>query len=338
MQLLENISLKTYNTFGIDVKARFFAELHSDDEIASFFSTLTPDHLPVLVLGQGSNVLFTGDYSGTVICIRNLGIARLMENERHVYLKVAAGEPWDDVVKYAVDMGLGGIENLSLIPGNAGSGPIQNIGAYGVEIRDVLYSVEVADVVSRSFRAFRPADLELGYRTSIFKRPGAQRFVITGICLRLDKVPVLKVDYGDIRKELENSGISSPTVKDVREVVIRIRSSKLPDPALLGNAGSFFMNPLITQDERDRLCEKFPGIPCYSAGEGFKLPGAWLIEQCGFKGYREGDAGVHDRQPLVLVNYGNAAGKDILNLAEKIKAAVREKFGISLHTEVNIIG
>lgn len=337
MQILGNISLKPYNSFGIDVKARFFTELHSDEDIVAFYSSLKPEHLPVLILGGGSNVLFTRDFEGSVACIRSKGIVKLLENETHVFLKIAAGEVWDDVVKYAVEHGLGGIENLSLIPGNAGSAPIQNIGAYGVEIKDVLYSVEVADVIARNYRAFRPADCEMGYRSSIFKKQGKDRFVITSICLKLDKEPVLKLDYGDIRKELDRAGIKEPTLSEVRDIIIRIRSSKLPDPSELGNAGSFFMNPLITADEHARVKGHFPSLPSFSMDGAFKIPAAWLIEQCGFKGKRFGDAGVHVNQPLVLVNYGSATGADILELAEKIILSVKEKFGITLEKEVNVI-
>ena len=336
MQVLENISLKPYNTFGIDVKAKYFAELHSDDEIAAFFSGLKPEHLPFLVLGGGSNILFTKDFEGSVACIRNKGINKLIENDTHVFLKVAAGESWDDVVKYAVDHGWGGIENLSLIPGNAGTAPVQNIGAYGVEIKDVLYSVEVADVLARHYRAFRPADCEFGYRTSLFKKQVRNRLVITGICLRLEKNPVLKLDYGDIRKELEKSGVKVPTLSAVREIIIKIRSSKLPDPAVLGNAGSFFMNPVISADDYTRLIREFPNMPSFNSGDMVKVPGAWLIERCGFKGKRSGDAGVHATQPLVLVNHGNASGREILALADDIINSVREKFGITLETEVNV--
>ncbi|MCX6285914.1 MAG: UDP-N-acetylmuramate dehydrogenase [Bacteroidetes bacterium] len=336
MQVLENISLKSYNTFGIEVKAKYFAELHSDNDIAAFFSALTPESMPVLILGGGSNVLFTKDFEGSVACIRSKGIVKLMEDEKHVYLKIAAGEVWDDVVKYAVDHGLGGIENLSLIPGNAGTGPVQNIGAYGVELKDVLYSVEVADVVAQHYRAFRPADCEFGYRTSIFKKQGKDRFVITSLCLKLDKQPVLKLDYGDIRKELEKVGIKTPTISAIRDIIIKIRSSKLPDPSILGNAGSFFMNPVVSADEYARLIQEFPHMPSFKSGDEVKVPGAWLIERCGFKGKRFGDAGVHKDQPLVLVNYGNASGQGILALAENIIASVKEKFGIMLEIEVNV--
>ncbi len=336
MQVLENISLKPYNTFGIDVKARYFAELYSDNDIAEFYSSLTPERIPVLILGGGSNVLFTKDFEGSVACIRSKGIVKLMDDEQHVYLKIAAGEVWDDVVKYAVEHGWGGIENLSMIPGSAGAGPVQNIGAYGVEFKDVLYSVEVADVISRHYRSFRPADCEFGYRGSIFKTREKNRFVINSICLKLDKQPVLKLDYGDIRKELVNAGIRDVTISSVRDIIIKIRSRKLPDPAIMGNAGSFFMNPVISADEYDRLITAYPLMPTFRSGEAIKVPGAWLIEQCGFKGKRFGDAGVHEHQPLVLINYGNATGEEILALAEKIIKSVKKKFGITLGKEVNI--
>lgn len=336
MQILENISLKSYNTFGIDVKARYFAELHSDNDIAAFYSALTPERIPVLILGGGSNILFTKDFPGSVACIRSKGIVKLMEDEKHMYLKVAAGEVWDDVVEYAVGHGWGGIENLSLIPGLAGAAPVQNIGAYGVEIKDVLYSVEVADVLAQNYRAFRPADCEFGYRSSIFKKKAKDRFIITGICLKLDKQPVLKLDYGDIRQELKNAGINRPSISAVRDIIIKIRSRKLPDPSILGNAGSFFMNPVISADDFARLIRQFPLMPSFRSGDEIKIPGAWLIEQCGFKGKRFGDAGVHGQQPLVLVNYGSATGAEILALAEKIIGSVNRKFGLRMEKEVNI--
>jgi UDP-N-acetylmuramate dehydrogenase len=337
MQILRNISLRPYNTFGIDVKAEYFAELASDAEVAQFYTSLKPEMLPVLVLGYGSNILFTKDYTGTVAVIRSKGIQKLLENETHVFLKVAAGEVWDDVVKYAVENKLGGIENLSGIPGSAGAAPVQNIGAYGVEIRDALWAVEAADVVARHYRAFRPADCEFGYRTSLFKTKGRDRIVITGITLRLAKTPALRLDYGDIRRELEKEGVTEPTVADVRRVVLKIRCSKLPEPSVLGNAGSFFTNPLLTADEADRLKEQFPSMPSFSSGEKFKVPAAWLIEQCGWKGKRFGYAGVHENQPLVLVNHGNASGADILKLSAMIVKSVEEKFGITLTPEVGII-
>jgi len=336
MQVRENISLKPYNTFGIDVKARYFAELRSDDEIVEFYSRLGPEHLPVLILGSGSNVLFTKDYPSAVACIRSKGMVKLMEDEKFIYLKVAGGEVWDDVVKYAVGQGWGGIENLSLIPGTAGAAPIQNIGAYGVEIKDVLWSVEVADVLARNYRAFRPPDCNFGYRTSIFKTKGMSRMVITAICLKLRKDPVLRLDYGDIRKELEDAGVKEPTISTVRDVVIKIRSSKLPDPSKIGNAGSFFMNPVISAEKHSRLLADYPHMPSFSSGEAVKVPAAWLIERCGWKGKRFGDAGVHKDQPLVLVNYGKATGAELLELAENIITSVNDKFGITLGKEVNI--
>ena len=292
--------------------------------------------MPFLILGGGSNILFTKDFEGSVGCIRSKGIVKLMEDDSHVYLKIAAGEVWDDVVKYAVDHGWGGIENLSLIPGNAGTGPVQNIGAYGVELKDVIYSVEVADVIARHYRAFRPADCEFGYRSSIFKKKAKDRFIITGICLKLDKQPVLKLDYGDIRQELKNAGINRPSISAVRDIIIKIRSRKLPDPSILGNAGSFFMNPVISADDFARLIRQFPLMPSFRSGDEIKIPGAWLIEQCGFKGKRFGDAGVHGQQPLVLVNYGSATGAEILALAEKIIGSVNRKFGLRMEKEVNI--
>ncbi len=321
----------------MDVKARWFAELRSDQDITSFYSTIGLDQLPVLILGGGSNVLFTRDFPGTIALIRSKGIVKLMEDDHHVYLKIAAGEIWDDVVSYAVDHGLGGIENLSMIPGSMGAAPVQNIGAYGVEIKDVIYSVEVADIVSRHYRAFRPADCEFGYRSSIFKKQGRERLVITSVCLKLDKIPRLRLDYGDIRMELDSGGITAPTLAEVRDVINGIRRRKLPDPAETGNAGSFFKNPVVDERQLEEIKKAHPGIIFFPHNDGFKLAAAWMIDQCGWKGHRVGDAGVHSGQPLVLVNYGNATGIEILALAEAIVASVRDTFGIALEKEVNVI-
>lgn len=321
----------------MDVTAHWFAELTSDRDIADFFSTIGLGQLPVLIIGGGSNILFTRDFPGTIACIRSKGIVKLMENEHHIFLKIAAGEIWDDVVAYTVAHGWGGIENLSLIPGSIGAAPVQNIGAYGVEIKDVIYSVEVADIVARHYRSFRPVDCEFGYRSSIFKKQGKERLVITSVCLKLDKNPALKLDFGDIRKEMEKAGISDPTLSDVREVVIRIRRSKLPDPSETGNAGSFFKNPVVAAQQLEELRTAHPGIIAFPHNEQFKLSAAWLIDQCGFKGKRIGDAGVHPKQPLVLVNYGAATGKEILELADAVADSVQIKFGITLEKEVNVV-
>lgn len=337
LKILENISLRGYNTFGIEVKARFFTELRSDLDITSFYSSLDLYHLPVLVLGGGSNVLFTRDFPGTVACIRSRGIVKLMEDEGHVYLRVAAGEVWDDVVKYAVEHGLGGIENLSLIPGTMGAAPVQNIGAYGVEIGDVIYSVEVADIVERTHRSFRPADCAFGYRTSIFKTTAKDRLVITGVCLKLDKSPRLRLGYGDIQQELDRAGRQSPTLADVRETIIGIRRRKIPDPAVTGNAGSFFKNPIVTTEAVDRLKGDYSDIVAHPFADRYKLSAAWLIDHAGWKGRRVGDAGVHPVQPLILVNHGRATGLEVFQLATEIMASVRAQFGVQLEVEVNII-
>ncbi len=321
----------------MDVKARWFAELRSDEDIADFYSTISLEQLPVLILGGGSNVLFTKDFPGSIAYIRSKGIVKLMEDDRHIYLKIAAGEVWDDVVNYTVDNGWGGIENLSMIPGSIGAAPVQNIGAYGVEIKDVIWSVEVADIAARHYRAFRPADCDFGYRSSIFKKQGKDRLVVTSVCLKLDKQPVLNIDYGDIRIELEKSGIMQPTIADVRNTIMAIRRRKLPDPAVIGNAGSFFKNPIVTAEELESLTSDHPGIVAFAHNDSFKLAAAWLIEQCGWKGFREGDAGVHPHQPLVLVNYGAATGKDILHLANRIIESVNARFGVSLEPEVLVV-
>lgn len=337
MHLLENISLKPYNTFGMDVTARWFTEIKSDHDLTAFYSAIRLDQLPVLLVGGGSNLLFTRDYPGTVALIRSKGMVKLMEDDHHLFLKVAAGEVWDDVVKHAVDNGWGGIENLSLIPGTMGAAPVQNIGAYGVEIRDVIYSVEVADIAARNFRSFRPDDCQFGYRTSIFKTIGRDRLVITSVCLKLEKQPRLRLDYGDIQRELEQHGISSPTLADVRNLICDIRRRKLPDPLITGNAGSFFKNPVVTSSKLAELQQRFPSIKSFPHEGEYKLAAAWLIEQCGWKGVRRGDAGVHPGQPLVLVNHGTASGQEIVALAEEIAASVAERFDVTLEREVNVI-
>jgi UDP-N-acetylmuramate dehydrogenase len=335
LKIAENISLKPYHTFGTEVKARYFAELSERKELAGFLSSLGKDHKPLLFIGEGSNLLFTKDFPGTVVRITTRGITVKKENPEEVFLSAEAGERWDDVVKFAVGRRWGGVENMSLIPGNAGTAPVQNIGAYGAELKDVLWSLDALDLETLESHTFLNSECGFGYRESIFKRAN-NRFLILGITLRLSKKPVLRLDYGQIREELHRSGVSEPTLHDVREAVIRIRSGKLPDPSVTGNAGSFFRNPVVSGELLDQIRFEHPEVVSYPFGEQFKIAAAWLIEQCGWKGRRQGDAGVYPKQPLVLVNYGSATGKEILDLASQIRNSIFEKFGVALESEVNI--
>ena len=337
MQILEHISLKPYNTFGIDASARYFIELETENNILSFLISRHPGEYPVLILGGGSNILFSNDFEGTVAKISTKGIELIDEDHDSVVISANAGEIWDDVVRYCVDQGWGGLENLSLIPGNAGTSPVQNIGAYGVEIKDVLHSVEAIHLVSHEKRLFTPGECNLEYRDSVFKGLLKGQYMILKVAFRLLKKPVLNLGYANVREELEVMNIDRPTIHSVREAVIRIRRRKLPDPAEIGNAGSFFKNPIISEDKLKELKEKFPGIVFYTQRKEHKIPAAWLIEQCGWKGKRFGDVGVHVNQPLVLVNYGNASGNEILDLALRIRESVFERFEILLEQEVNVI-
>jgi UDP-N-acetylmuramate dehydrogenase len=337
MNILENYSLKHLNTFGIDVKARYFTELGTEDEIIKFLRAIQPGHKPLLILGGGSNVLFRRDYPGTVIRISTKGVSMMERQEDHIILKVAAGENWDDFVGYCVDRGWGGLENLSLIPGNVGTSPVQNIGAYGAELKDVLLSVETVHIDSGSKRTFAAEECGLNYRESIFKTRYKGEYIILNCTFRLSLKPVLNLGYAALREEVERMSPHSATIRTVRDAVIRIRREKLPDPAIVGNAGSFFKNPSFSEKKLSEIRLKFPGIPHYDHGDGVKVPAAWLIDQCGWKGKRFGDAGVHVNQPLVLVNYGNASGEEILALGLKIRDSVLERFGIDLEPEVNII-
>jgi UDP-N-acetylmuramate dehydrogenase len=337
MQLRKEVLLKSFNTFGINAKCRFFAEASTEEEIIDLTKELTKDNLPILVLGGGSNVLFTKDFPGTVLKISTKGIRVLEEDEETVSVQVSAGENWDEFVKCCVDKGWGGLENLSAIPGNAGTSPVQNIGAYGIEMKDFFGELETFDLASKQKRTFSKEDCEFGYRSSVFKSIYKGRLIILNVTFHLMKHPILHLDYGNIREELVAMKVDSPNIKDVRNAVCQIRARKLPDPALIGNAGSFFKNPVILPQQFETLNQSFPGIVSFKQDGKIKLAAAWMIEQCGWKGKHIGNAGVHSTQPLVLVNLGNATGNEILALSEEIKQSVFQKFGIMLETEVNIV-
>jgi len=334
----ENISLKAYNTFGIEAKARTFAELEIFPDVQNFLDMMRRRDEPLLVLGGGSNVLFTKDFDGVVVKISTKGIIKIKETEHHVLLQVQAGEVWDDFVNYCLDHNYGGVENLALIPGNVGSCPIQNIGAYGVEVKDTIEAVEVVNIESLQMFELSNHECRFGYRDSIFKHELKGKVIIVSVIFRLTKKHILHHHYGAIQDELKALGIDDPGIKDIAAAVCNIRRAKLPDPKEVGNAGSFFKNPSVSEKDFNKLKMSFPSMPSYAQDDGtFKIPAGWLIEQCGWKGHREGETGVHAKQALVLVNYGNAKGREIINLAKKILKSVTDKFGIGLEMEVNII-
>ena len=332
----EHFSLKQYNTFRMEAKARYFARFASTDELAALLST-TP--ASPLVLGGGSNILLTGDIDGWVLINGIRGIDLVEEDDRYFYVKAGAGENWPGFVEYCLDRGWAGVENLSLIPGSVGAAPMQNIGAYGVELKEVFHELEAWDLREGKVRMFTLNDCRFGYRESVFKRECKDRFIILSVTLRLNRDPVFHTEYGAIRDELKKRNVRELTIRAVADVVTRIRTAKLPDPALIGNAGSFFKNPSLPGKQFAALEAGFPGIIGYPdpAGGMTKVAAGWLIEQCGWKGYRRGDAGVHERQALVLVNYGAATGGEIYDLSEDILRSVEQKFGITLEREVNII-
>jgi len=338
MQIQKNFNIRSYNTFGISASVSDFV---SFNDVQSLVTILREHHTrPVYILGGGSNVLFTKDYEGLLLHNDLKGIKVLKEDEKYYYVKVAAGEPWHSFVTYCVDQGYGGLENLSLIPGLAGASPMQNIGAYGVEIKDVFYELEAISIQDQRLHVFSNADCQFGYRQSIFKTELKGQFVILSVTYRLLKKPALHLEYGAIREELEKAGAAHPTIKDVSDAVIRIRQSKLPDPERIGNAGSFFKNPTIAVTQFEKIKSAHPALPGYPLpGDAthIKVAAGYLIEACGWKGYREGDAGVHTRQALVLVNYGQATGSEIFALSQRIIDSVAQKFEITLEREVNII-
>ena len=333
----KNISLKKYNTFGIDVIAEKFISANSLAQLKEIISS----HKDIFVLSGGSNILLTRKIIKPVIHINFKGI-ELVENEEDdnvVFVKVQAGENWHEFVLWCLEKNFGGIENLSLIPGNVGTSPMQNIGAYGIEIKDVFHELEALEISSNSIKKFTKANCNFGYRESIFKNIDKNKFIISNVSFKLTKKKhTLNISYGDIQDELKKNNIKTPSIKDVSNAVIAIRKSKLPDPKEIGNSGSFFKNPVIETDQFNSLIQKYPEIPNYTISEDLvKIPAGWLIEQCGFKGKRFGNVGVHKNQALVLVNHGNATGMEIYELSRKILKAVLDKFDIDLDTEVNII-
>lgn len=335
MYLQENFQLKRYNTFGINASAKYFSVFGSADELEQLLDSNTRN---VMILGGGSNILFTKDFDGLVLKNEIGGITAIKEDEEYIYVKAGAGISWHYLVMYCVEHAYGGLENLSLIPGNVGASPMQNIGAYGVEIKDVFNELEAYHLLEKKRYIFTAPECEFAYRESIFKKKYKGTFAILNVTFRLRKNPVFNVTYGALEQELEKMQVAALNIKSISEAVINIRTSKLPDPAVIGNAGSFFKNPEIDEGVLLQLKIMEAAVPFYKISEQlFKIPAAWLIEQCGWKGYRNGDAGCYEKQPLVLVNYGHAQGSEILHLSRAIQSSVQKKFGILLETEVNII-
>lgn len=330
-----NISLKKYNTFGIDVTAKYFAHFITIDELSKI---LEFKQLSTLVLGGGSNLLFTKDFDGIVLKNEISGIEMVDEDADYVYVKVGAGENWHQFVLHCINNNWAGVENLSLIPGNVGASPMQNIGAYGVEVKDVFYSLEAYHLQEKVIEIFTLQDCAFDYRESVFKKKYKNQFVISNVTFKLKKIPTFNTSYGAIEQELEKMKVKEMSIKAISDAVINIRSSKLPNPADIGNAGSFFKNPEVEKNTFDILQAAFPAIVGYHLPNSkVKLAAGWLIEQCGWKGFRKGDAGCHAKQALVLVNYGNAKGNEIFELSQKIINSVKAKFNVVLEREVNII-
>ncbi len=339
INIQEKVNLAPYHSFGIEEYARWFTRISQADQLIALLQHPLFHKEPHLILGGGSNVLFTRPFEGLIARIELKGIEIIRNDDNKVWIKAAAGENWHELVMFCVQHNYGGIENLSLIPGMAGAAPIQNIGAYGVELAEVLEEVEGIDLTTGSKRTIPAQDCRFGYRDSIFKQELKGKFLISSITLRLTRNRHhLRTSYGTIADTLKAMNITHPTIQDISRAVIAIRSSKLPDPKRLGNAGSFFKNPVVAVAQYNALKEKHPDIPGFIVdNQQVKIPAAWLIEQCGWKGKRHGDAGVHVHQPLVLVNHGRARGEEMLQLALNIRDSVAEQFNITLQPEVNII-
>lgn len=337
--LQENISLLPYNSFRIQANARYFATFQNMEELELLLTDpRTASSNQLFILGGGSNILLTKDIDGIVLKNELTGIELIYEDDAHYYVRAQAGTNWHSFVTWCVNNNYAGLENLSLIPGNVGASPMQNIGAYGVEVKDLITEVSAYHIKEKRIQHFTNRDCAFGYRESIFKRALKGQYIILSVTFRLNKQVKLNTSYGAIEQELIAAGVQQPSIKDVAAAVIRIRQSKLPDPAVIGNAGSFFKNPVIESSLHERLKEQYPQMPSYPAGsDTMKIAAGWLIEQCGWKGYRKLDAGCHSKQALVLVNYGSASGKELLDLSEAIITSVAERFGITLEREVNIL-
>jgi UDP-N-acetylmuramate dehydrogenase len=338
MNIQENISLKSYNTMGIEARAKYFSTFSSPDELNELMDLSSMSKERKMILGGGSNILFTGNFDGWMLKNEITGIEEIKEDNNHVYVKTGAGENWHAFTQYCIAHNWAGVENLSLIPGNVGAGPMQNIGAYGVEIKDVFEELEAYSLADKKIYTFTLNDCGFDYRESIFKGKYRDQFIILTVTFRLNKTPRFKTTYGAIEQELRRMGIHELSIAAIAQAVINIRTSKLPDPEKIGNTGSFFKNPSVDREKYEALKKDFPAIVAYDNPDGtVKLAAGWLIEQCGWKGFRKGDAGVHAHQALVLVNYGNAKGKEIFDLSEKILNSVKNTYDVQLEREVNIV-
>lgn len=340
--IFENYSLKQLNTFGLDVKANYFSKFNTLTELRELLRQTQKEQRKLLVLGGGSNVLFTQNFQGIVLQNGLKGIEIVKQEKEWIWIKASAGETWHEFVLWTIQHQYAGIENLSLIPGCVGAAPMQNIGAYGTELKDVFEELEAAEIATGSLTTFNHPDCKFGYRESVFKHELKNQFVIVSVTLKLQNLNVsphyqFKTDYGDIQAKLNEMQVNELSLKAVSDAIISIRTSKLPDPKELGNAGSFFKNPVIEKSAFEKIKEHYPFAPCYPAENNkVKVPAGWLIEQCGWKGKRVGNTGAHARQALVLVNYGNATGKEIWECAQAIQKSVFEKFGITMEPEVNV--
>lgn len=336
MEVRENYSLKNYNTFGIDVKCRYFVESDTESEFLEFVSSYELKPEEIMVLGEGSNFLFTDDFDGTVFYPTMKGMEIVEENDEHVWVKVGAGEVWDDFVAWAVEQGYGGVENLSLIPGHVGAAPVQNVGAYGMEAGDTIERVEAIQIEKARKETISAADCRFAYRDSIFKGEWKNRYIVTYVVFRLTKVPEFRLNYGSVREELQKLGEVS--LKNIRRAIIQIRRAKLPDVKELPNAGSFFKNPVVSREQAGQLKERYPELPIYPVDEDrVKLAAGWLIEQCGWKGKDLGKAGVYEKQALILVNRAGASGVEVARLANEVKKSVFMTFGVWIEPEVYVI-
>jgi len=337
MKIQHNYNLFKLNTFGISASAKFFVEINNENDLKELFESKEFKDNAKLFLGGGSNVLFTKDFDGIVILNKLKGIEILREDSENVLIRCMSGEIWHDLVIFAVERGLWGIENLSLIPGTVGAAPMQNIGAYGAELKNVIIDVEAFDVSTGKKKIFSEEECEFGYRDSIFKNRLKDKYFISAITLKLSKKEKKNLNYKILSEHLEKNKIEVKNSKDISDAVSYIRRSKLPDPKVIGNAGSFFKNVFIEKAKLEKLQKIYPEIPYFNEGGAIKIPAAWLIEQCGWRGKKVGNVGVHDKQALVLVNHGNALGREVSSLADQIIADVKEKFGLELVPEVNLI-
>lgn len=334
----QNVELKARNSLGVSARARYFTSVRIQPQLQAALRWAMENDQPWLLLGGGSNMVLAGDVPGLVISLETTGRRLVHEDDEHVWVRVQAGENWHELVRWTLEQGWYGLENLSLIPGTVGAAPVQNIGAYGIELKDVLEQVLVLDALDFGLKQLSVEECQFGYRDSLFKREPGRR-VILSIDLRLRKTAQLQLEYGPLRAELERRGISQPSAMDVSDAVIAVRQSKLPDPAALGNAGSFFKNPVISAEQAAQLKQQYPHMVQYLLANGeVKLAAGWLIEQAGWKGKRQGDAGVHEQQALVLVNYGTASGADVLALAADIQADILQRFAVLLEIEPVVIG